>query len=43
MELIINQIFLIQNINHKKDFSEFDILINVPNKKNKKIKKLKFL
>ena len=33
--------FLIQNINQKKDFTEFDIVINVPNKKKQKIKKIK--
>ena len=33
--------FLIQNINQKKDFTEFDIIINVPNKKKQKIKKIR--
>ena len=33
--------FLIKNINHKKELTEFDLLINVPNKKRQKIKKLK--
>ena len=33
--------FLIQNIDQKKDFTEFDIAINVPNKKKQKIKKIK--
>ena len=33
--------FLIQNINQKKEFTEFDININVPNKKRQKIRKVK--
>ena len=33
--------FFIQNINQKKEFTEFDININVPNKKKQKIKKIK--
>ncbi len=33
--------FLIKNINQKKEFTEFDIDINVPNKKKQKIKKIK--
>ena len=33
--------FLIQNINQKKNFTEFDIVINVPNKKKQKIKKIR--
>ena len=33
--------FLIKNINHKKELTEFDLLVNVPNKKRQKIKKLK--
>ena len=33
--------FLIQNIDQKKDFTEFDIAINVPNKKKQTIKKFK--
>ena len=33
--------FFIQNINQKKEFTEFDININVPNKKQQKIKKVK--
>ncbi len=33
--------FLIKNINQKKEFTEFDININVPNKKKQKIKKIK--
>ena len=37
----LNSNFLIQNINQKKDFTEFDIVINVPNKKKQKIKKIK--
>jgi len=36
-----NSNFLIQNINQKKEFTEFDIAINVPNKKKQKIKKVK--
>ena len=41
MELILNQI-LIKNINQKREFTEFDLAINVPNKKQE-IKKLKYL
>ena len=33
--------FLIRNINQKREFTEFDININVPNKKRQKIKKVK--
>ena len=33
--------FLIRNINQKREFTEFDININVPNKKQQKIKKVK--
>ena len=33
--------FLIKNINQKREFTEFDININVPNKKQQKIKKVK--
>ena len=33
--------FLIKNINQKKTLTEFDLLVNVPNKKRQKIKKLK--
>ena len=33
--------FLIQNINQKREFTEFDIAINVPNKKKQKIKKIR--
>ena len=33
--------FLIQNINQKREFTEFDITINVPNKKKQKIKKIR--
>ena len=33
--------FLIKNINQNKNFTEFDILVNVPNKKRIKIKKIK--
>ena len=33
--------FLIKNINQKKELTEFDLLVNVPNKKKQKINKLK--
>ena len=33
--------FLIKNINQKKEFTEFDLAINVPNKKKQEIKKIK--
>ena len=33
--------FLIKNINLKKEFTEFDLLVNVPNKRKQKIKKIK--
>ncbi len=33
--------FLIKNINQKKEYTEFDLLVNVPNKKKQKINKLK--
>jgi len=33
--------FLIKNINPKKEFTEFDLLVNVPNKKKQKIKNIK--
>ena len=33
--------FLIKNINQKIEFTEFDLIINVPNKKRQNIKKLK--
>ena len=35
--------FLIKNIKQNKKFSEFDLQVNVPNKKNFDIKKLKHL
>ena len=34
--------FLIKNIIQKKELTEFDLIINLPNKKNKKLKKLKY-
>ena len=33
--------FLIKNINQKKELTEFDLIVNVPNKKKRKINKLK--
>ena len=33
--------FLIKNINQKREFTEFDLAINVPNKKKQEIKKIK--
>ena len=33
--------FLIKNINQKKELTEFDLIVNVPNKKKQKINKLK--
>ena len=33
--------FLIKNVNQKKEFTEFDLLVNLPNKKKQKITKLK--
>ncbi len=33
--------FLIKNINPKKEFTKFDLLVNVPNKKKQKIKNIK--
>ena len=33
--------FLIKNVNQNKTFTEFDILVNVPNKKRTKIKKIR--
>ena len=33
--------FLIKNINQRKEVTEFDLLVNVPNKKKQKIRKLK--
>ena len=33
--------FLIKNINSKKEHTEFDLLVNVPNKKRQKISKIK--
>ena len=33
--------FLIKNINQKKEYTEFDLLVNLPNKKKQKISKLK--
>ena len=33
--------FLIKNINSKKELTEFDLLVNVPNKKKQKISKIK--
>ena len=33
--------FLIKNVNQKKEYTEFDLLVNLPNKKKQKISKLK--